>query len=487
MGHQIKVLPQQLNIEVPAGANLLDCLRRAGLGPDAPCGGESRCGKCRVLVDGVEQLACRTVVHRDMTVILPEAQAMQVLTDGPELPQAKTAAGGYALAFDLGTTTLAGFLLDGSDRRELARESRPNPQAAFGADVVSRIQQALKGQMAELTGCVRQAVTEMALDLCTKAGIDPKNVTTLCVVGNPAMQQLFMGILPENLARIPFAPALTRAQIQNAALYLPCCENAQLLVVPNVSGFVGADTLACVLATGLDQAEKLTLLVDIGTNGEMVLGNRQRMVACSTAAGPALEGANISCGMTARPGAIDHIWLENGQFRCSVIGGRKAVGICGSGLIDAVAAALDADLLNKRGKILTQSGVIDLTDDLHLTQEDIRQAQLAKGAIAAGIELMARHLGVATEDIQTVYLAGAFGSFLSKTSACRMGLLPPALEEKTRAVGNAAGSGAKYLALDQSGLSRAQEVAERIKHLDLAAHPNFPRTFAKMMMFETDG
>ena len=190
--------------------------------------------------------------------------------------------------------------------------------------------------------------------------------------------------------------------------------------------------------------------------------------------------------MTARPGAIHRVWLEDGRLQCRVIGGGEAIGICGSGLVDAVAAALDAGMLNKRGKIITESGVIALTDDLILTQEDIRQVQLAKGAIAAGIELMADHLGVALEDIERVYLAGAFGSFLDKTSACRIGLLPPILEEKVRAVGNAAGSGAKQMVSDEKGLERAQKVVAQTEHLDPAAHPRFPRMFAKKMMFEAE-
>ena len=483
MGHQIRVLPQQLNIDAGHGANLMQALRSAGLAVDAPCGGEGRCGKCRVLVDGVEQLACRTAVLGDMTVTLPDRQAMEILTQGPEV--AETGKNGYALAFDLGTTTLAGFLL--KDGREVAQDSRPNPQSTFGADVVSRIQRALKGDMDRLTDAIRDAVTEMTLALFAKAGISPGKIGKVCVVGNPAMQQFFLGIEPENLARVPYSPVLTQGEVRKAKTCLPCCENAELLIVPNISGFVGADTVACVLATGLDRAEKLSLLVDIGTNGEMVLGSRHRMAACSTAAGPALEGANISCGMTARPGAIDHAWLENGRLRCSVIGGGAASGICGSGLVDAVAAALEAGFLNKRGKILTENGVIPLPDGLFLTQEDIRQVQLAKGAIAAGIELMAQRLGVALKEIERVYLAGAFGSFLNKASACRMGLLPPALEEKIQAVGNAAGSGAKWIVLDENGLGRAQEVANGTEHLDLAAHHAFPRTFAKKMMFEMDG
>lgn len=483
MRHQITLLPQQVNIEADHGGNLLQVLRCAGVRMDAPCGGNGRCGKCRVLVDGAEQLACQTTVCQDMTVTLPQELPMKILAQGAYDPAANGK--GYALAFDIGTTTLAGFLM--FDGRQIGQVSRPNPQAAFGADVVSRIQGALKGHMDRLTGLIREALTEITLELCQEAAIAAEEIKTVCIVGNPAMQQIFLGILPDNLAKIPFSPILTQGETRAARDYLPCCKKAKLLIVPNISGFVGADTVACVLATKLDQEEVLTLLVDIGTNGEMVLGNRHRMVACSTAAGPALEGANISCGMTARPGAIDHVWLEDEKFQWSVIGGGQATGICGSGLVDAVAAALDAGMLNQRGKILTESGVIPLAGDLFLTQEDIRQVQLAKGAIAAGIRLMAAHLSVPLEEIRQVYLAGAFGSFLRKASACRIGLLPPVLEEKIQAVGNGAGSGAQWIAADEGMLARAQQIREQTEHLDLATLPRFPREFAKMMMFEVEG
>ena len=205
--------------------------------------------------------------------------------------------------------------------------------------------------MEELTAAIRNCMVELTEAVCEKSGIAPENIGVVSVVGNPAMQQLFLGIRPDNLTTVPYAPVLTEASIEPCADRLPCCGNALLLTVPDIGGFVGADTLSCVLATQMYHRKEITLMVDIGTNGELVLGNRDRMIACSTAAGPALEGANIQFGMRACAGAIDHVWLENGLIRCSVIGGGTAKGICGSGLIDAVAAALELGLLNKRGRI----------------------------------------------------------------------------------------------------------------------------------------
>lgn len=485
MVHQVTVLPQKRHLTAPDGVNLLRCLRSAGLAPEAPCGGDGRCGKCTVLLDGKQVLACQTAVHRDMTITLPETSPIQVLTQGVAPPDPGPGRReGWLLAFDIGTTTVAGYLLEGETGRVLSSHSAPNPQGSFGADVISRIRHALQEQMQPMQDSIRRCLEELTYALCRKAGISPCRITIVSVVGNPAMQQLFLGIRPDNLARIPFAPVLTQGKTIPAKQILPLWENAQLLIIPDISGFVGADTVACVLSCDLDRRENPALLVDIGTNGEMVLGSRHRMLACSAAAGPALEGANILFGMRAQTGAIDHVWLEDGRIHCSVLGGGKARGICGSGLIDAVAVALDAGLLNARGNLSTENRQLWLTEDVYLTQEDIRQVQLAKGAIAAGIQLMARELGISLETLDTVYLAGAFGTFLDPRSACRIGLLPHISPEKIRSVGNAAGSGAQLLSMDPQGLDRAQQIASGTEFLELAALPDFRRCFAGNMRFE---
>lgn len=483
--YHVTVLPQQQNIHATQGENLLQVLRRGALAPDAPCGGSGTCGKCKVSVDGQEVLACQTAVTRDMVVTLPQFRKRQILTAATELQtEVLPLRQGYFLAFDIGTTTVAGYIMHSETGRILSTESAPNPQAAFGADVISRIQYALKEEMQVLTDAIRVCVDTLSCSLCEKAGVLPAQVGVISIVGNPAMQQLFLGILPANLAQLPFAPVLTKAEAVSAKAYLPALENALLLIVPDIAGFVGADTLSGVLATGIHQAEELSLLVDIGTNGEMVLGNRHRMVACSTAAGPALEGANIHFGMGGRTGAIDHVWLKDGKIEYSVIGNCKPIGICGSGLIDAVAVALNQCLLNERGRILTEDRLLHLTEEIYLTQEDIRQVQMAKGAIAAGISLMAAHLGVTLQDIQAVYLAGAFGTYMRPASACRMGLLPVELEDKIQSVGNAAGSGAMAMAVSKQQFTLSETLASQIEFLELASAPGFQRCFATLMRFD---
>lgn len=461
---------------VLGGTNLLSALTQNGIYPDAPCGGNGTCKKCKVTVNGKEVLACQTAVDRDMTVILPQAQ-IDTLQAGIGRPA--EAASGYALALDIGTTTVAAWLLD-PDGKELASSGVLNPQVAFGADVITRIRQALAGQAPALTNSIRHCTETLVLTLCNQCGIDPSQIETVSLVGNPAMQQLFLGIPVTNLAQVPYDAVLLQVQCAAAAAYIPPLNNARLMILPDVSGFVGADILAGVLATGMDRQEELCLLVDIGTNGEMVLGNRDRLAACSTAAGPVLEGAGISCGMRAAPGAIDHVWRENGRFGYSVIGKCDAVGICGSGLVDAVAAALNAGSINRRGKI---EHPISITENISLTQEDIRQVQQAKGAIAAGIYMLAEHLGVTLSNIRRVYLAGAFGSFLNPASVCRIGLLPPELEGKIAIMGNTAGSGARLLAQDSSALEQFQKLCDHTEHLQLSAAPGFQRCFAEQMYF----
>ncbi len=483
----ITILPEGRQLSAASDENLLELLRRKNLAPHAPCGGKGTCGKCKVLVDGVERLACQTVVDRNMMVELPRAEITHILSVGTD---AQVAADkeitGNLIAIDLGTTTMVCYLLD-SNGQELAVASTLNPQGTYGADVISRIQAALDGKQAEMRDCVRASLSALIENACQKAAVSPQSVQRIALVANPCMQQLLLDLSPENLAKVPFSPVLTEMKTISAVDLFPSCPKAEFLIVPDISGYVGADTLGCVLSTEMYKKEIVTLMVDIGTNGEMVLGNQHRMIACSTAAGPALEGANIRFGMRGSVGAIDHVTWENGQPKVHVIGETKAKGICGSGLIDAVAGMLEHGIINHRGRIQTPDRTFYLTGEIYLTQDDIRQVQLAKGAIAAGIELMAKQLGIDLTDIDEVLLAGAFGSFIDPKSACTIGLLPTTLLPKIRAVGNAAGSGAKLLACSRAQQALADKLCREIEFLELASLSEFQRTFGKQTNFSREG
>lgn len=481
----VRVIPDKKILYALPGEQLLVFLRRQGLAPDAPCGGQGTCGKCTVLIDGIRRKACCVVIHGPLTVTISPNQDLQSL---PEQAEKKQGASQPVAAVDIGTTSLVCSLLDGESGVRVAVKSASNPQSVYGADVVSRIRAALDGHLEELTRVIRREVARLLLECCAEANVPPVSLERLCLVGNPAMEQLFLGISPENLIKIPFSPLLTGAEMLFTHNYLPEFPNAKLLVVPNISAYVGGDTVGCILAEKLKEKGELTLLVDIGTNGEMVLATGNRMVACATAAGPALEGANILFGMGARAGAIDHVWLENQQIRFSTIQNSPAAGICGSGLIDAVSVFLELGKLNARGRIApdcTENGqrILPLCDGIYLTQEDIRHVQLAKGAIQAGIHLMLKQIGASVEDISCCFLAGAFGTFLNPDNACRIGLLPPELGGKIRSVGNAALRGAEMMALNEAVFLRSQLISAETEVLELASHPDFPIIYGKCTYF----
>ena len=278
-------------------------------------------------------------------------------------------------------------------------------------------------------------------------------------------------------------PSVSHA-LELPADFLPVAETATLRVLPNIAGFVGADTVGCLVATRFDELEELTLMIDIGTNGEMVLGNRAGFLACSTAAGPAFEGAKISCGMRGAAGAVDHVYLENNEVTCSVIGGGKAVGLCGSGLLDLVAALLELEEISESGRMadtFTLPGT-----EVSLTQQDVREVQLAKAAIRAGIELMCQKRGAQPSDIRRVYLAGAFGNYMDPASACAIGLIPPVLEDRIQPIGNAAGEGAKLCALSREAFAYSKRLAEKAEFLELASMADFNDCYVDCLMFEEE-
>lgn len=476
----VTFMPQGVKVEVEPGTSLLAAQIQAGLHPDAPCGGKGTCGKCRVHLDGQQVLACQTPVSRPMTVWLsPPAQAV-VLTQGLACSTQPDGQYAYTAAFDIGTTTLVGYLLDGITGQELACASALNPQAQYGADVISRIQTVLEQPQTPMRGCICQALGELTGELARQAGIDPAQIQCTAVVGNTAMHHLLLGIDPRPLVTPPYMPRQTDAQILPAQTLLPV--SGQIRVLPNIAGFVGADTVGCLTATRFDQRQELTLMIDIGTNGEMVLGDSRRRVACSTAAGPAFEGAKISQGMRGSPGAIDHVSVQDGGLVCHVIGEEQARGLCGSGLLDLVACLLDLGVIDESGCLEGKSYTIPGTS-VSLTQSDVREVQLAKAAIRAGIELMCSHLGTAPEQIRTVLLAGAFGNYLNPRSACRIGMIPPCLLERIQPIGNAAGAGARLCALSQAEFAYSQRLARQTEFLELASKPDFQDRFVDALEF----
>ena len=468
--YTVTFYPEDKVVTVPEGTDLLQAQILAKLRPDAPCGGKGTCGKCKVLLDGKEVLACQTPVHRDMVVHTVRKEAAKILTTGRQVSTQPDGEHDYVLAFDIGTTTAVAYLLDGHTGALLAEGSTLNPQSQYGADVISRIQYALDEGSDALSGCIRDAMVRLAEETSAKAGITPNQITASAIVGNTAMHHLLLGIDPKPLVTPPYMPAVTEAREWNGARFLP-----------NIAGFVGGDTVGCMVATRFDQLEELSLLIDIGTNGEMVLGNKDRRIACSTAAGPAFEGAKISCGMRGSNGAVDHAKVENGSISYHTIGDVPPKGLCGSGLLDLVAVLLELGIIDESGRL--EGKEFTLCDNVVLTQKDVREVQLAKAAIRAGIELLAERLGVQVEDIRQVFLAGAFGNYMDPASACRIGMIPPVLLDRIVPIGNAAGEGAKLCALSRSEYLYSQTLAEHTEFLELASLPQFQDCYVDALEF----
>lgn len=403
----------------------------------------------------------------------------------------------YAMAFDIGTTTLVGYLLDLANAAQLAAVSSLNPQSKYGADVISRANHALKGGLSDLMNEIRGELNRLIVRATQEASILADDIVFIAIAGNTCMHHLCAGISPESLVKAPYTPVLSTCLIVDAAeLELCACPDAAVALLPNIAGFVGSDTVCAVLSSTMHESEEVTLIIDIGTNGELVLGSKNRMIACSTAAGPAFEGCNISCGMRGAEGAIDHVSLINGAIKYSVIGDVKPSGICGSGLIDAVAQFVKHGIIDETGLFAADCGeyagymtqidgmkAFKLCDGVHITQKDIREVQLAKGAMSAGIKLLAEALGIEIKDIDRVYLAGAFGNYISPASACDIKLIPPELISRIFTIGNAAGQGAKLCAVNKDELLKAQFIADKCGYLELASLPQFQDVFINELGF----
>ena len=471
--YTVTFLPQGITVPVKAGCNVLQAQILAGLRPDAPCGGKGTCGKCRVMLEGREVLACQTPVDRDMTVRTADQEQHKILTGGIQNQLQPDGTDDYAMAFDVGTTTLVAYLLDGHTGALLARSSCINPQNRYGADVISRIQHALDGGGDAMAACVRGAMEELTQEAARKAGIPPERITASSVVGNTAMHHLLLGIDPGPLVTPPYMPAVFEAIEKNGAR-----------ILPNIAGFVGGDTVGCMAAVRFDRLEELSLLIDIGTNGEMVLGNKNRRIACSTAAGPAFEGARISCGMRGAEGAVDHVAVQDGEIVYHTIADAPPRGLCGSGLLDLVAVLLDREIIDESGRL--EGGAYRLCDNVTLTQKDVREVQLAKAAIRAGIELMCKRMGVQVEDIRQVLLAGAFGNYLDPHAACALGMIPPVLRERILPIGNAAGEGARMAVLSGEEYEYSKRLARDTEFLELASMQEFNDCYVDCLCFEEE-
>lgn len=418
----------------------------------------------------------------------------------------------FGAAFDIGTTTVVGSLLDLTSGHEVALAARTNPQVSFGDDVVARITHASEDDgLGELQAKIVECINDILAEVTAKAGVPREAIYELTTVGNTTMGHLLLGLDPRHIAQMPFPAAVRQAIVVPAAdLGIAIHPRGRLYAMPNIAGFVGGDTVGVILAADLLARTRPTLAVDIGTNGEMVLGTAKRLVACSTAAGPAFEGARIRFGMRAADGAIEQVRLGE-DVETSVIGDAPARGLCGSALIDAIAELLRCGILEPSGRlrgpdelprrlpkalrrrvvpgergndfILVHAPQTRLGQPILLTQGDVRQVQLAKGAIRAGIEVLKAELKVDDAGLDAILLAGAFGNFIRRRNALRIGLLPPVEHERIHFIGNAALAGAKMALACTDYRDQAEAVSRQVEYLELGGLPGFQAAFAEAMMF----
>jgi len=608
---RVRFVPQNKEIDIESGVNLLKAADRAGLYIEGDCAGRGTCGKCRVNITGGDNtvptaaetkhlsptelengwaLACQRTVDHDIVVEVPvqkdahlrkttlaggvEELAAEPMVEKaavklsrpavkdqtadlerllnqlerPELTVQLRELSGlpsllrnnsysitaaisgskiisiepgdtsdqiYGVAFDIGTTTIMGSLLDLKTASVIAVAATTNPQNAYGADVISRITHASAGKdnLKQLQNKVIEAANMIIKDLLKQTRVARDRVYEFVAVGNTTMSHIFMGIDPTFLAPAPFIPAYSRAlEVEAAELGLKISPSGRVTFLPNIAGYVGSDTVGVILATNMDQRKDNCAAIDIGTNGELVLTANGKLMACSTAAGPAFEGAQIKHGMRAASGAIEACDYIDGDIKLSMIDDVAACGICGSGLIDAAAALLDAGLIEpsgrfvnpeetsgkipgslikklRRGKggfefILVPAKDSDTGEDIVLTQGDLRELQLAKGAIYAGLMILLKEAGISADDLDQILLAGAFGNYVRKESALTIGLLPQLPPEKIIAVGNAAGDGSRMALASKTMRERALALPEKVDHLELSTRADFQDIFIDAMAFQ---
>jgi uncharacterized 2Fe-2S/4Fe-4S cluster protein (DUF4445 family) len=497
--HTIHFPEQNHSAEVRHGENLLDVIHAQGVYIEAPCGGMGRCGKCKALVDGTPCLACKTLVTKDMQVTVPDADAAEgyeILADSG-IPGTTGAAGaegtgetGYAVAIDIGTTTVISKLIDLSRPAEAGVCARINAQRPYGADVITRINRSMD-DASELSALIRAQLCEMTESLLAQSGVPADEIRRVVVAGNTTMSYLLLGLPCRSLGLSPFQPAYP---IEDAYSYRDVFASDRLscpvYVLPYISSFVGGDLASGLLAL---EGRDNFMLIDMGTNGELVYRYKGKLLCTSTAAGPAFEGGNISCGMGGTEGAISKVSWKDGGFAVTTIGGKQPVGVCGSGILDLMACLAREGIIEASGRFSKECGLIedasiaiarntDTCQEIRLTQKDVREFQLAKSAVRTGLEILV-HEADGTMPEQ-VYLAGGFGQHLSPESAFATGLLPESLAGRVHPVGNSSLAGAVIACIDTDVLASARRDIGEGRELNLAKHPLFNDQFLEHMVFE---
>jgi len=501
--YAVTITPSGKHVAADHNAALHDIL--FGYGVEFPCGGRGTCQKCKIQIrDGTTpiteddqkafnkielrdgwRLACRAVVTGDITIHIPQWET-DILSDFSKLEF--TPGDGYGIAIDLGSTTIVAQLIDLHTGEVLGVQSALNKQVQYGADVISRLDFAVMKDSSLLTRMIREQLYEMCQLLLSSAGATTDKLIDIIICGNTIMQHIFCDFELTSISQAPFIPRDESFSIYRMNPHElgwdALTGSAAISFIPGPGGLVGGDITAGVIATKLYLEEELTCLVDLGTNGEIVIGNKDLLLCTSTAAGPAFEGARISMGMRATSGAIYKVDIDSKNNKYYVIGGVVPRGICGSGLIDAMAAGSSMGIIKPNGRLLPNYSPWEIARPVSITQKDVREVQLAKSAIAAGIDILLDKIGVNTGDVKTVHLAGGFGNAINPVSAYRIGLLPFQRDRIANA-GNTALHGTKLL-LFHTNTKLIEHISSITEHAALHEHPNFTDILAHYMKFPID-
>ena len=511
------------------GQSLLDAVLIANIFIESPCGGNGKCGKCKVKITGNTipeasdedkaclsasdladnfRLACTLYPDKEMTIQLPvQEKGHAILSEGymPDFtPDIKINGESFGLAVDIGTTTVVVSLIDLQNGSELGTEAVINPQRNQGLDVLSRISYVQEhGQegLRTLQSSIVSAIENMALKLCGENNIAHDTLLGISVSANTTMLHLLLGEDPLSLGVKPFKPVFTDGKCVKASeLGMKHFANAHVMTLPLVSAYIGADIVAGAYICDMKNQKGNVLFIDIGTNGEMILASDGKLFACSCAAGPALEGMNISCGMRAANGAVESVHVEeDGSVRLQVIGNTQPKGICGSGILSAVRELLRVSLIAPNGRLAGKNfdnpyyslcqerdgkTVIHLSPEIYITQGDIRQVQLAKGAILSGVTAMLDRADLKTDELDKVLVAGQFGAHLPAEDLIKCGLLPETLSpDRVKYVGNTSKTGAYIALLSMKARNDMEILAREINYIELAELNGYDRLLAKCMKF----
>ena len=489
------------------GETILDVLQNAGIeSVTAPCGGKGTCKKCTVFVRSDifcgPCLACTTAAKDQMIVeLVPEVRYSFADSSDGEICSPTPGQTGYAVACDIGTTAVISQLLDLKTGDALALVSESNAQRIFGGDVLSRLMAAEEGRAGEMHEQIVRQVQYALEELARKAQIPQEEIRLLAVTGNTIMMHFFAGIDPAQISTAPFQPVTLFGEMKNGK-DLGLAFDGQVYLCPAVSGFIGGDTLCGLLSAGFAGAEKKMLMVDLGANTEIVLGDREQMIACAADGGAAFKASLLEHGMIASQGAISGVSVSDGELIPEVLGGGKPKGICGSGFIDVLGILYEEEILDEMGHLAdpdetdsplakylgTEDGrtVFYLTENkkIFISQADISKFQMAKAAIAAGIRVLAEEAGISLPEIDKLFLGGGFGSFAHRRNSALLGIIPTECKGRTLKLGNAALAGVSSAALSEEARAELSRMQKLVRVIDLPTHPSFNDEFVDGMMFE---